>query len=895
MALSDGANAQNLVIHLWVDPIYGDDGQVNAFFNPDATSTGPECSPSQAGPHAVVNSTGQPLLNVPYPFKTISAAVQYINRQLLGPGRTQPLPATGPASFTWSHAIIHLLPGWYMPATGSAQAATNYLLDSRTGTHLDNRLVPNGEQFPIRLPPRVSLQGTSALNTVISTGGIGSAIEFGVFDEGFTPGVNDMPINGVDTFIDSVTFYMCGGQMPGGAPDPDPKNCAAILFDDQVSSRPTVTNCVFVQNVFGILVNNGSGGTPLVHDGAVVMNCSFVWNETGIWNGQLSLFGGPGNRGTCTGLGRISLLNCLFDTQMPVGDDPNDTACSNSNAPRTWPFGNGIVPGPGLTPMSAFEGISEVDMLVSPGGVSRNTNAFEFDVAGNFQIHNLGTAERLSTFATNRPSTQPRSGPSGFTAPSNLGLFTGFPPNNSNPVPIVQRGILYVRDLLCRGRSQASPAFPATSAFDGSPLDFRLSPFARRSMRFAPGTPEPQENNPLVDTGQAYSGPWPAEMANDIDVATPGALPGTGWTFDSLVFDCEGFGNPRIYARYGPTALIDVGADELGHLVVGGMRMGTTTFLNLGNQGGQQHPDIPTSQDSIDNRYLIVLGRPSSLDAIHQTYPFYRTVPEFGPFPTGDFFPYPATYDTGAPLRAWHSAENVAGSPSRPGFRTRDQTVMSRRQPTPLSLPPSPGPTLPDFLNQLGEGYRATTADVTPALLPDIHPWWNPVGSVLAASGISIDRTPPHMFTWQPCSTNPWVPFLGVPIGADPFAFVPPLTSRINPPGSGTGLSFGPLTTAPNFRWLDNSISIVPAQIAIFGEWAWPDNAALADFDAWGRAEAMNGTVNERWMRLRSTVDTAHGPEPFQIRFSIEWSPTTQTGLGEFTNLQSFDIVVHEQ
>jgi hypothetical protein len=112
---------------------------------------GPPLPPPQrrAGP-ARRASSGLDLKHVPYPFKTITAAVQYIRDNQ--PGADLPYTSSTTPPVEWSYAVIHLLPGIYGPGTSIDEGS---------------RLPRNGETFPIVLPPRVSLQGTSALDTIL--------------------------------------------------------------------------------------------------------------------------------------------------------------------------------------------------------------------------------------------------------------------------------------------------------------------------------------------------------------------------------------------------------------------------------------------------------------------------------------------------------------------------------------------------------------------------------------------------------------------------------------------------------------------------------------------------------------------------------------------------------
>src|SRR5690606_8142347 len=120
-ALAGGLSSQipgsgdQRVLHLWVVPYFGDDALAGgaAALNPNGASSFAWCTPVvPPRPHQVFNSAGDVLLHAPHPFKTITAAVDYI--VATNPGGSTPLPALGGVDgVDWQHAIIHLMPGLY--------------------------------------------------------------------------------------------------------------------------------------------------------------------------------------------------------------------------------------------------------------------------------------------------------------------------------------------------------------------------------------------------------------------------------------------------------------------------------------------------------------------------------------------------------------------------------------------------------------------------------------------------------------------------------------------------------------------------------------------------------------------------------------------------------------
>jgi hypothetical protein len=149
---SPGQQPSHLVIHLWVDPIYGDDGTgptgVQSYFNPDGSTSQLNCGMPVNAPNAILDprQANNTLLHAPHPFRTVTGAVAYINR--LGSFGVAPLPHTEQATGkVWEYCIIHLLPGWYGRAADRIPPSPVQPSHSlATDTHAANALVPNGER-----------------------------------------------------------------------------------------------------------------------------------------------------------------------------------------------------------------------------------------------------------------------------------------------------------------------------------------------------------------------------------------------------------------------------------------------------------------------------------------------------------------------------------------------------------------------------------------------------------------------------------------------------------------------------------------------------------------------------------------------------------------------------
>ncbi|HHI78921.1 MAG TPA: hypothetical protein ENK02_02985, partial [Planctomycetes bacterium] len=593
-----------------------------------------------------------------------------------------PLPYTSPfTGITWEYAIIHLLPGWYADVSNGAPTGSNGSYAPTTTPPVDyyykqNAQLANGngETFPIQLPNRVSIQGASALSTVFHA--------FPKPRQGTTPLGRPVFVFGMDanhaglgSFISSISIF--GAEKPGLTADSN----GAIYFGRNYPCSATITNCWIFGNLAGIVVDapydDGNGGAPFTDwHNLTITNNTFAWNGCGIWNGQYITPQNVPSRG----ISHLVLLNNLFDRTLP----PLDPSTGGHPAypwpsgwPRSWPS---------VSTLTAYEGISKADMtLQSTGGsnsISGNYNAYEkthFDLG--IPVGSLPpTFPRLVGGVEDRPA----------DSIFDLSAITGNTATNK------RRGILYIRDLIQNGRwrsiadNKNTAFYPTVTAktvdFDFSPGDFRLSPAvvdARvdTAVPWGPGEIDPQTQtvvgylNPLVDKGWAPSttSTFPLTFANGRSVQDyPGKLPlpssdQSTWLFHNWDFDCEGFGNPRIHdhSAYpnGGGGIMDIGADEVGDLIVAGQRFGTDHFFdvpaNFGTNG--------TFKES--NRYIWFLGPPKALaTSTVVPKPFFYKVP----------------YNGG-------------------------QTYQASWNPGPL--PPS-------------SYYGATEADTTPHLLPDAHPAW---------------------------------------------------------------------------------------------------------------------------------------------------------------------------
>ncbi len=679
------------MLHLWVDPKFGDDTQA-AIQNPAPSGALP-CCPWETAPNGVQNpSLGHAtLLHASWPFRTVTGAVNYIYAVTQ---QQPPLPYSHPYTGgtcasgndqddapTWEYAIIHCLPGIYA---------------RWSGTHSDNGLKGNGESFPIHLPPRVSVQGTSALNTVFDLvafpdgegGGSGPAFEFGVM-------AGSTPITGEGTFIDSVTIMGATAVQTIQTAH----QLAAITVNNVLEAAPTISNCFLVRNYVGVLVA-GSWNLPdthlpgtVVHAGVKLFNNTIAFNRIGVWNGLLPrLPGPPYNDPVATGFSRLILVNNIID-----GGEPNAVNGAWCRYPSHWQFGGWFGNGASGMQGMAGEDLRITSPLTPPPG---DYNAYEL------QRYNFPNAPIIAPL----PATQPRSGTTAPAPQANLNIapYTGY----IHQSPPIRRGVLYVRDLICNCRAAGALGTPGTLAeFDDSPHDFRLAPAATLASDdpiYDPGGAGGLLNR-LVDSG--WDGSFPLTMANGLVVNyPPGYLPlGTSqntWAFDhwTLGFDAEGFGNRRIedhpiYSGPNHGREIDVGADELGDSIIAGMRFATTSFLRYPVEEPIQRRPV------MRNEFYWFLGPPKTK--------------------VGSSVPYPP--------RPLHRGVSHLGNPPTPIPTAYNYSVPSGRLP--------PWFDAWGFDDAARSYYNPYLVEIMPHLLPDGHPWWHQ----------QLGATWPSNPVWQYC------------------------------------------------------------------------------------------------------------------------------------------------
>ncbi|HHI79716.1 MAG TPA: hypothetical protein ENK02_07025, partial [Planctomycetes bacterium] len=481
------------------------------------------------------------LQQMPYSFKTVTAAINWITSNGFDTGSWK-----NPDTKRYIRKIvIHCLPGLYGPKDPNLSVE----IDPASG------LPWNNETFPINLPNNVSLQGTSALDTIFDArSNVRSAWKTAIIvakDPTTSPGKDVF----LGDFIDGLTLRGSRADSTHAAP------AGAAIYIEAANgkeNRLNVTNNFIVDNTVGIAL--GAVSPEPVAMSPAIINNTFVGNEVGIWSGQPVPNNGPNTR-----LAAPRVLNNIFDTKGGL---------------------------------SAFEGVSTDDLAIKVG-----TNSYRIFQAWEGPKGNPSpTYGRANLGTTGTPVGWPVTLISGTpTVPlSTLGTAVDIQPL-TNAGTSNAHGILFIRDLLDAG-------IPGATNY--SPHDFRISPYVSTNPQNAPGTRSPFVNagstqtfggvgilwgntmtlqgNPGLSTGVASGSNQPdAEFA---------AL--NGWDFDA-----EGFGNPRVFDPSIPGktpwaagfngALIDLGADEMGQLIMAGYIPSTRIFSkNVPNAAVTDHTGI---------------------------------------------------------------------------------------------------------------------------------------------------------------------------------------------------------------------------------------------------------------------------------------------------------------
>ena len=482
--------------------------------------------PLQTHPSASASIPGY-LQEAPYSFRTVTGALAWLNAFPATPVTNRRLPWTYPESErSIQYVVIHCLPGLYGPNDNGPGE-----VDPASG------LVFNGETFPIVLPERVGIQGTSALDTIFDARRLPDTT---VFQVGYFN-----PDHGHEfeyTFIDSITIRGArGGLMP--------RSGVGVLIQLETPVRMSISNCFITDNVVGVAVLQDD--PDFIHE-PILCNNTFAWNQVGLYNAE------PGAI-PVTGTNVLRVINNIFDTSLPTTADSAH-----------------------VTPVSAFEGVDVVDRLVTQRGLTIFVPAPDFNVfevvAGQFTRTNRGDLPGAVLYSWPRTATRNGPGAQAYSPRYRLEQITQAPTTAVGRSP--NRQVLYIQDVF-----RVDPGLPTICTHD-----FRLAPTARSGG--GNGTPI---QNPLIDLGIDFG--FDAS-GNTLHALVPGIIfanglaitqsPGLPFAADlpayinAWDFDCDGFGNRRVSRhRFGPATSIgraDIGADECHNVTVSGYVDSTRIF-----------------------------------------------------------------------------------------------------------------------------------------------------------------------------------------------------------------------------------------------------------------------------------------------------------------------------
>ncbi len=324
----------HFIYHVYVDPNYGDDsyGQLlnPSASHPDFTGTSQEPKtgkPLQGHRHGPAVLPGF-ITHAPNAFKTVSAAIVYLNDAFRTPGpRSTPgLPVTytfGTETRTVDYVVIHCAPGLYGPSYQPVR-------------HAPSGLDFNGETFPIHVPERVSIQGTSALDTIFDARG--NPTNIFMFDRSENLGDPD---HYRFSFLDGVTIrgarWDNTGPPTGSEPNRYPTGAGVLVTNKKVDGNwsgqlgPTISNCILTDNHVAIAVLDETLNPPVGHDPAYQVNIlhnTMTWNTVGIWNG--GRYSEPPPNFYIKGWAKLCCANNVVDTTPP----PNWAGVLRFRSPR---------------------------------------------------------------------------------------------------------------------------------------------------------------------------------------------------------------------------------------------------------------------------------------------------------------------------------------------------------------------------------------------------------------------------------------------------------------------------------------------------------------------------------------------------------------------------------
>lgn len=525
------------VLNLYVDPNWGDDVQARVALV------------------AALGAPGNPPDNVPTPFKTINGQDAWGKQRPLGA-----VPVLAVEGYRligkYSDVVVHLLPGLYGPeGTETCHAASGQRW--------------NDDVFPIQMLDRISLQGTSALNTVLDARHVFDPAPAGpilMFEDTMPASYGNLGTpeftrwhefsgNPKQThgrsFVNCVRLSGCtrpSGVFPGGQP-------AAAVFVRSESDplSPQISNCFVADNNTGMLVlaKYLGGESYFVSHQPTLQNNNFVRNRVG--------FVDMDDHAVADTAGRSAtiFLNNLFDNG---NDDPE--------AGARWYDLMGVDGELLKTPFYRLGAAHPWSPWSQNGGY---VNAF---VSSRIRGGTL-PMDAVPSFGT-ITGTQRRPGMTVPTLPAGSRIefapwttlrtngqyfvYNRLAPHDTyNPTSMRGAGDHDLRTTITPKHTGVAPAPPpgliVTGNFYEAPLlDQGVDPrFQYRRSRWLHSSSGGGYTTEDLTLGPRIPG-------------TPQSPPFGGWTFD-----CEGFGNPRtaidqVFTPQRGLTATDIGADEIGEL-----------------------------------------------------------------------------------------------------------------------------------------------------------------------------------------------------------------------------------------------------------------------------------------------------------------------------------------
>ncbi|GEM_PF-4021130 len=302
-AFAQTGSRTHFVFHVYVDPIHGSDGLAYSqapqpnnieWYNPKGPLLNSPGRPSALQNHPLPSSISGVLRHAPFAFKTVGWALKYIKDNFGS------LPKTiGNKSV--DYIIIHCMSGLYGPTLDKTGKPVP--IDPKS------RIPYNGEKFPLQIPERVSIQGTSALDAIFDArehhGETSSTLAVKIFE---LTGASKTTRRW--TFIDSI-------GIRGARTDQEPGsnvliyNGAGIKIGIDVEVHATISNCFIYNNTIGIALLQDPNSGKVPH--CIIANNTISWNQFGIWSGVY--FPNPNQHPV--GLALPMIVNNIFDTGDP--------------------------------------------------------------------------------------------------------------------------------------------------------------------------------------------------------------------------------------------------------------------------------------------------------------------------------------------------------------------------------------------------------------------------------------------------------------------------------------------------------------------------------------------------------------------------------------------------